>query len=252
MVFSDLFVSIMQIVTKPYFLVPMLILLIVSGAATVVNSWALERPFTDFVLYYDSVPTDNLVGVMLANYPIELTVMFVMGAVLSVIGMMGMLAIVRLAKGEKIVEAINDSVKDWKKALAITIIFWAAFLIGGVVFSAITMIGDLNLLLGQILALIFFIIVFVIIIKSVFAIPALSDKEAKKAIQESWKFTNKRFWGTVLIIILALLIAFIGNFAITQLGILLGGLLELPLAIIGEAFGTTYFIVAITNYFYQK
>ncbi len=252
MVVSNLFVSFLQIITKPWFLIPIIALLLIGGATSGLSLWALERPFTDFVLYYNTVPNDNLLGIMLANYPLELATYAVLGLVLSVIGMIAMISIARLAKGEKFVDAINDTAKEWKRAFAAALIFWLVFFIFAAIFSAIGEILQINELIGSILLVIFLIILFVIITKIIFTLPALTEKDLKKAVQESWKFSNKRFWGTIALVFLTMLISFFVIYLLTNLGATLGDTFEFPLALIAEAFGSTYFVVSITNYFYEK
>lgn len=252
MLFSNLFTTLLQILTKPKFFAPMIIVLLASGAITLLSGWTLERPTIDLVLYYDSIPQDNLLGVMLSNYPLEIATLLFFGLLMTFISAIGMFAIVRLTRGESFTDAVNDSVADWKKAAAITIILSLVSLIIGGLFSAALALTALSDILSQIIILILSIILFVIIIKVSFVIPALTEKEIKKAVQESWKFTDKRFWKTTILVVLSALIAFAGVLLITQLGIVLGEVFEIPLAILGEAFGTTYFIASITNYFYHK
>ncbi|MFA5930696.1 MAG: glycerophosphoryl diester phosphodiesterase membrane domain-containing protein [archaeon] len=252
MLFSNLFTTLLQILTKPKFFIPMIIVILASGAVTLLSGWALERPVIDLVLYYDSIPQDNLLGVMLANYPLEIATILFFGLLMTFISLIGLFSIARLAKGEKLVDAVNDSVADWKKSAAVTIIFSLAFVIFAGAFSVALMLSAISDIVSQIVSVILTIILFIVIIKVVFVIPALTEKEVKKAFQESWKFTDKRFWKTTLLVILTSVIAFVGILLITQLGIVLGEVFEIPFSIIGEAFGTTYFIASITNYFYHK
>ncbi|MFA5125880.1 MAG: hypothetical protein WC462_02670 [archaeon] len=252
MVLSDLFTSLMQILFRPWILLPMIIILLVSGAISITNSWALEGPLNDFVLYYDTIPNDNLLGVMLANYPLEIASMLVFGFILSIIGIIGMISVSRMIKGDGFIDAINDSVGDWKKAGALTIVLWLYFIIFGFAFSTAFALSSINEIISLIFVTIFLVSALVVLVKVAFIFPALIGREPKKAIQETWKFTDKKFWGTVALIISASFISLVGLVIISQIGVIVGGIFDVLLSIIGEAFGTTYFIAALTNYFYAK
>jgi len=252
MVLKDIFVSFVEVISKPWILIPMILVMIISAALSIVSTWLLEKPFLDFILYFDTIPGDNLLGTLLFNYPLELAGLAIIGIIMSTIGVIGIMSIVRMVQKEGLVDAINESAKEWVKALAISIIFWIAFLIISAIYMVATLATNINAIFGGIVILIFFVILFVILVKVVFTFPAMMEKDAKKSIQESWKFTNKRFWGTIALVLIAAIISFIVATLLSMAGLTLGGYFEIPLDIIGEAFGSTYFIAVITNYFYSK
>lgn len=252
MVLKDIFVSFVEVVTKPWILIPMIIVMIISTALSSLSTWVLEKPYLNFILYFDTLPTDNLLGTLLFNYPLEIIGLAVIGIIMSTIGVIGIMSIVRMVQKVGFIDSINESTKEWVKALAISIIFWIAFVIIAAVFTVVSLASDINAILGGIVITVFFIILFVILVKVVFTFPALMEKDAKKAIQESWKFTNKRFWGTLALVLISAIISFIVATVVSYIGITLGGYFEIPLDIIGETFASTYFIVVITNYFYSK
>jgi len=252
MVLKDIFVSFVEVVTKPWILIPMILVMIISTALSVASTWLLERPFLDFILYFESIPSGDLLGTLLFNYPLELIGMAIIGLIMSTIGVIGAMSIVRMVQKEGLVDAINESAKEWIKAFAISIIFWVAFLIIAAIFSVVTLAADLNVNLGTIISIVFFVILFVILVKVIFTFPAMVEKDAKKAIEESWKFTKKRFWATVVLVLISGVISFVVAALLSMAGVTLGGYFEIPLDIIGESFGSTYFIAVITNYFYSK
>ncbi len=252
MVLKDIFVSFIEVITKPWILIPMILVMVISAALSTISTWLLERPFLDFILYFDTIPGDNLLGTLLFNYPLELVGLAIIGIIMSTIGVIGIMSIVRMVQKEGFVDAINESTKEWVKGLAISIIFWIACLIVAAVYVVATLALDINSILGGIIIAIFFIILFIILIKVVFTFPAMMEKDAKKSIQESWKFTNKRFWGTLALVIISALISFVIAAIISMIGLTLGGYFEIPLDIIAESFASTYFIAVITNYFYSK
>ncbi|MFA6268496.1 MAG: hypothetical protein WCW13_05150 [archaeon] len=252
MLFSNLFTTLIQTITKPYFLIPMIIISLISGGINFSAGWVLERPTIDFVLYYDSLPSDNLLGILVSNYPTELAAMIVIGFIMSIIGFIALTSVARLTNKEKFVDAINDSIKEWKKSLALTVVCIAGLIIFGGAFSLAMSLTPISELLSNLIVLIIAIILFVVLIKITFLIPALIQKDFKKAFQETWKYTDKRFWKSVVLVLFTSIISVAGMIIISQIGAFAPAELEIIFFIIGEAFASTYFVASITNYFYSK
>ena len=252
MMFSNLFTTLLQVITKPYFLLPAIIVLLFSAGTSMITTSAIERPMIDFILYPDMIPSDNVFGIMLANYSPEIITVILSALLLSIVSIIAFMSVSRLSNGEKFVDAINESVADFMKAISLTIILIFAFLVAILLISAVLALSVLNSLISLILFAIALAIIFVVIVKVIFIIPALIENDAKKAIEETWKYTNKRFWRTIVLTLLSGAIGIAGTLIIIQIGIVLGSAFELPFSILGESFGSTYFIASITNYFYSK
>jgi len=252
MMFASLFATLMQVVTKPYFLLPAIIVLLFSAGTSMIANSALERPMIDFILYPDMLPSDSVFGILFTNYPFEIISIIACGILLSIVSIIAFMSISRLAMGEKFVEAINSSVADWKKAIALTIVIIFAFLIAIILISAVLALSIINPIISLILFIVALIVIIVVLVKIAFVIPALIESEAKQAIQETWKYTNKRFWKTIALVALSGVIGVVGTLILIQIGIFIGPAGELPFEILGESFGSTYFIASITNYFYAK
>jgi hypothetical protein len=252
MIFSNLFASLMQVIFKPKLVLPAIAVLLVSVALTAISGWALERPFADLVLYYDTIPQDNLLGLLIFNYPLEISSILVVGFVMVIATMIGMLSIARMAKKAGLVNAVNDSILEWRKCFSAAIVLYAYLIILLVFASFASWLSEINSVLSIIATIIIAVIAFVSIVKIIFIIPALIDKEIKKAIQESWKFTDKRFWRALIFTLIAAAIAWILWMILFQIGIFAGEAFELPLNALGESVALAYFTAAITNYFYSK
>jgi hypothetical protein len=252
MIFSNLFASLIQIIFKPKIVVPAIAVLLVSVALTAVNGWALERPFVDLVLYYDTIPQDNLIGLLLINYPMEIASILIIGFIMMVATIIGVLSIARMARKAGLVDAINDSVSEWKKSFAAAIVFYAYLIILLGLMSLASWLSEINALLSVIAVIVIAIIAFVSLVKVIFIVPALIDKEIKKAVQESWRFTNKGFWRGLVFTLLAAGIAWVLWMILFQIGIFAGEAFEIPMNALGESVALAYFIAAITNYFYSK
>lgn len=228
-------------------------MLIISTAITLLMSSILERPMIDIILYPDLFPSEAIMGVFLTEYPFEILLSIVMAFAMTTLGVVALSSTARIAQGEKLVKSINKSMKEIRKALGVAIVFWGALIFALFTLTMIGVVTGINDLIGFILFIIFLIIIFVILVKTVFVIPALSNKELKEAFKESWKFTQKRFWKALLFVLLSLLISAILGTIIYSIGLALSGtIVELVILAIGETITSLYFIVAITNYFYSK
>jgi len=250
-------ISLAEIVFKPYYLLPIIGVIIISTVLMALFGGILERPVTDLVLYFDEIPQDNLLGILLFSYPIEILEMLILSLFMSIVSLIGMISVSRMAKGEGLVNSVNQSISEWRKALGVVVIVWVVAIIFFAVASLITSVEAINGLIMIILYLALFVIASALLIKAIFVLPALTEeKETKKAIALGFDFTNRvgiiKFLSIIVFLGLAIAIALIGWILIYQVGIILGVAFEFPAMVIGEAFGTAFFVTAITNYFYSK
>jgi hypothetical protein len=252
MIFSSLFSAFLQTISKPWRLLPAVIVSLFSAIIINFIGWTVGRPFLDMFVYYDSVPAENVLGYILYNYPLEIIVLIIAGFAVTLVSIIGMVSIARMANRQGMIDAVNDSVMEWKKSLGATIVFYCAFLLFMFALFISLWLSEINDLLGSLAMILVFIVSFICAVKIIFAVPVLQEEKTKKAFQVSWKFTNKHFWGAILLFCLALVISSFGWLLLEQLGIMLGEVLEILLIIIGEAFAFTYLISSITNYFYSK
>lgn len=252
MIGSSLFSSVMQLVFKPVILIPAFIMLIASIAVSSISGAILDRHISDFLVYSINTPQDNLVGILLFNYPLELLGMIVIGSIMLIIGSIMMIATARIAKGDGLIEALNESAIEINKSIGLMLVFWAAAVIISAAFAVSAFIGGVNDTLGLIVNIIFIIIIFVAFVKLVFTIPALSGKDLKKALGESWKFTSERFWKSVLLIVLAVIISTVIAVILNMIGPYLGEVGDLVFSFVGDSVAFAFFVAVITNYFYSK
>ncbi len=250
-------ITLAEVLFKPYYLLPVIGVIIISAVLMALAGGILERPVTDLVLYFDQIPQDNILGMILFNYPIEFFSMIIISLFMSIVSLIGMVSVSRMAKGDKFIDSINQTLLDWKQIIGVIVIVWviaALFFIAG---NLINMLGAINEIIMLLLFIALSIIAVSVLIKAIFIIPALTEeKETKKAIALGFDFTNRigvvRFLSLLVFLLIAIFVASFGWALIYQLGIILGGIFEIPSMIIGEAFGTAFFVSAVTNYFYKK
>jgi hypothetical protein len=154
-------------------------------------------------------------------------------------------------------KAINESIADWRKALGITVIFFVVAALFAIALNLMILISTIVDWLGIVLFIGVLLVALILIIKSVFILPALTEEETtKKAIVLGLEFTNRigiiKFGVLLIFLAIAAIIAITGTVLITQVGIILGDMFYTPAIILAESFATTFFVCAITNYFYSN
>jgi len=252
MIISNIITTFIQVIFRPQIILPILAFLIAGEALLTVTGVMIDKTVMDFYLYEGTLPSENLVGYFLFTYPLEFISMIVLATIMMIISTMAMICVTKMAKGESLIDSINESVLEVKKSTGIAVLFWSGLVIAAFAWSLISSVASLNSALGTFLGLIFLLLLGFILIKLVFVFPALAENDLKKAFKKSWEFTENKFWKALLFIIIALFIsASIANL-LAYAGFLMGELPEMVFTIIAQAFNVCFFTAAITNYFYSK
>jgi hypothetical protein len=252
MILSNIVSTILQVISRPQILLPVIGFLIACEALLLVTGIMIDRPVIDLYLYADSIPNDNLIGYFLFTYPVEVIFALILSALMLVLSTVSMFSVARMAKNESLIEAINDSMLEAQKAIGLAVLIGCALVIGGFALSLISSLAQINSEIGTLFALILLVLVFVVIVKTIFVIPALVENDLKKAFKKSWQFTDKRFWKTIVYVVIAFAISASVGSLLGYAGFLLGEIPEVILTILGQAFNIAFFTAAITNYFYSK
>lgn len=249
---SSIFSALMQIVFKPQIIFPIIVLILASAAASEVGGFMLDKPLNDLLIYSGSAQPSSPIGLFLLNYPLELLELFVLGSVMFAIGIIAFMSVSRMANEEGFFESINKSVLEGSKTIGLVILLWAIFVVAAGAFTLASAISSLESTIGLVVSIIFAIIIFIAFVKLIFVFPALIKNDLKSALQASWKFTDKKFWGSLALIIIAGFIAFVIGLILTQIGIMIGDIWDPILSSLGDVIGISFFIAAVTNYFYSK
>ena len=252
MVFGSVGKAFSDMIKKPVVLLPMLIVTLAANILIFFTSWVLERPLTDIFLYYDSFAGADLLQVAIMNYPLEIATMILTGIVVAVITVVALLSIARVAKGAGFMEAVNDSIREWKKSLALVIFL---LVVGIILFAVVNVVGyasALNEWLGLIAIIIFGIILLIAAVKLIFFIPALVKENPKEALKLSWEFTNDKFWKSLLLIIIILIVFFVVKYLLGELSALTDFVADDILMILSDTITMTFAGLAVSHYFYSK
>jgi hypothetical protein len=260
MILSSIKKAAFKILFNPLTLIPVILVIIFSYFAAGLMSWAIERPLIDFILYYETYAESNLLFVVLTQYPLEILTMFVVGMINLVVTSIALLSVARIVKGDGIVDAINDSVLEWKKATALAFFLIITFFVGIVAFlllgAIFNFISDLIPQSGGILVIVAFpiimaIIYAIIILKLIFVIPALVKENVKKAFVKSWQFTDGKLLSTIIFIALCVIIVYILMLLAENAALLMGESYEPLILSIGDIIATTFFGLAVSYYYYD-
>jgi hypothetical protein len=197
--------------------------------------------------------------ILITQYSIEIILTILIALIGLTLLIIGIFSITRTAKKESIIDAIDNSIKDWKKAFSLAfyagVIFFLWIVGMFLVVNIIQLIESIITPLQGILMLFLFpIILFgglaLILTKTIFVIPAIIEMNLKKAIQESWSFTNKKFWNVFLFIIIIMIITSIIGFIGIILTQIIGVEFEMVITYAADIISSTFFVLAIAYYYY--
>ena len=229
--------------------------------AELLSNWVLQRPIADMFLYPNAFSATNLLQMMLTRYPLELTTMLISGVIMIFVSVVVFISITKFASGKSVIEAINESVIEAKKSIGLTIFVIVAGFLAIIALFAITWIFEQLLLIlgtsliGDFVGLILYPIVALILIilfltKLSFILPALVADDVRHAVQKSWEFTNTNFWQSFVFIIINLIIVYIILQIFSFIGLAIGDF-DFISSIIGTAIAITFFILAISYYYFS-
>ncbi len=219
----------------------------------------IDKPLTDFILNYEVLVESNILFIILTQYPIELLLTLGLGLISMTVLVIMIFSIARFAKKESIMDAINTSISEWKKALTLGFYGIVVLFVGTVLMFIIGYLFEIieaiiTPLQGILSLIVFPIILFggmaLILTKTIFVLPAIIDTNLKKAIQESWTFTNKKFWKALLLIIILLIASLIIGLIGEMITAMVGADFEMILLYASDIIASTLFVLAISYYYY--
>jgi len=253
LIFGSLFSAIKDTLLKPWNLSPMLIVALASIALSNLTSWTLEKPLGDMILYPEVFSTSDLYVIAFNNYLPEMLVLFATGAVVTILSVISMLALARVAKGDSLIDALNDSASELGKSTALVVVLTVVSIILFGVMGAVISVADINFTLAFILMGILGVLILIIGAKVAYTIPALvKAKNVKLAIEESWEFTNERFLSSLVFLIAIAVIVILIAMIIGQIDLFTGESFFLPLFIMNQTISGTFIALALGHYYNAK
>ena len=253
MIFRALKESTKTLILRPYILLPMLIVSIISYLFIEATTGLFERYFTDLLLYGDIISEFDPIIFIISNYPIELILLLISGIIMIFVSVLAIIMIAKFCNGKGFVESINSTVMEWTRSLGLVIFGAIIFFLLFAVLFAVTGILDWlnNITAGTLGPLIYYIILPIVLlflvllfaVKLAFIIPIFADGEKiRESIQKSWGTTDK----TSLNVLAFILILVIITFLISQLFLFLSlNIIELEIVLLsaGEIISTTFFVL---------
>lgn len=258
MIFKALNDTLGKIIFNPLTLLPLTALTIFGIFISDIIFSINDRLISDLILNYEIFEESNFLFILITQYPIEIILSLIIALIGFTLVLIAVFSIIRSTK-ESVIDAIDESIKDWKKAIAL------AFYVGLVFFLwTIGMFLTINILQfiestitplkGILMLFVFPIILYgslaLILTKTIFVIVTILEMNLKKAIQESWSFTNKKFWNVFFFIIVLMIITAIIGFIGTIVTQIIGAEFEIIINYALEIISSTFFILAIAYYYY--
>ena len=262
MIFRALKESTKTLVLRPYILLPMLIVSIISYLIIEATAGLFERYFTDLLLYGDVVSQFDPLFFIITNYPIELILLLISGIIMLLVTVSAFIMISKFSNNKSFAESINSTVMEWKRNLGLVIFGAIVLFLFFIIWFVVTGVLDWfnNITTGVLGPIIYYIIIPIVTlvlvvlfaVKLAFVIPAFAnDEKVKNAIQKSWEVTNNSFWNALAFILILVIITYL----ISQLFLFLSlNILELEIVLLsaGEIISATFFALGISYYYYVR
>ncbi|MDD3160094.1 MAG: hypothetical protein PHQ98_03940, partial [Candidatus ainarchaeum sp.] len=256
---SELVRTLKQMV-NPFVYLPMIVVAIVAIFLEAITNNYLNDMLMDLALYSEFVTID-IVAILFTYWPTIL--ILICASIISFFTIIvASIIVARIAKGQGILKAVNDSMMEFSKsfyaAIYILVILFLFVIVGGTLNVGLDFIYSLapseqllNLISLVIAPLLFFVLGLAILIKTIFTIPALTEGNIKEAIGKSFSFTNNKLIKSIVFMGLVVIVYSIINYIALLLSSLVtvGGLDLLTYSII-EIIGNTFFVLAISNYYF--
>ena len=260
MIISAVVNSFKTIVSKPILFIPILISILFGKVLAQATVWAWI-PIADIFTMWGSSTENPFLALIISN-PIEIGAILVSAIIGLTVSVIALDFLARIVNEQKFMEAVNDAVVDWKKALAIAITFSLATIVFMALGIFIVELGAINELISFILLIALYLVTFFAIIKMVFVFPAMTEeKKAKEAMQKSWRFlTDYGAFGKALafiilvsaIIILIDLVTLTIATALLQAGITDEIIIDNIIPVLEDMVITSFAGVAIASYYFNK
>lgn len=258
---SELVRTLKQMV-NPFVYLPMIVVAIVAIFLEAITNNYLNDMLMDLALYSEFVTID-IVAILFTYWPTIL--ILICASIISFFTIIvASIIVARIAKGQGILKAVNDSMMEFSKsfyaAIYILVILFLFVIVGGTLNVGLDFIYSLapseqllNLISLVIAPLLFFVLGLAILIKTIFTIPALTEGNIKEAIGKSFSFTNNKLIKSIVFMGLVVIVYSIINYIALLLSSLVtvGGLDLLTYSII-EIIGNTFFVLAISNYYFVE
>jgi hypothetical protein len=247
---------------NPLIYTPMVFVMIVLLIVQTITNDFLENLFIEFLINEDILVSSPL-AILLNNIPAILIILASFFVILYAT-ILGALVLVRVAKEKDLITSINDTVLDFFKGLGVSFYFMISLVIfivfGFLIISGLEIIYNLiqDALINYIISFfilppILFLIATVILIKTIFVLPALIDNNLRESISKAFLFTNGRLIKTTIFLISLLVIyLIIQNIMYELIKFLPAPQLNFYILIFSEIFLNTMFFLAISNYYFNE
>ena len=249
------------LIFKPFILIPMIIISIVSYLLIEATSGLLENYLNDIFLYGETLMEIDPFSYILGTYPGEVILLLLAGIVMLFASAIAFISIAKFCNKKSFAESINSSIMEWKRTIGF-VIFWiiVGFLFFAIWFGIVSVLdwinnatgGALSILINALFIIVSIILAVIFTIKLAFVLPAFAEGEnLRNAIQKSWDVTKNSFWNALAFIVIILVIVYLINYIFLELSLIFVDI-EVLLLSIGEIISTTFFALGISYYYYKR
>jgi len=195
-----------EISKKPLAIIPALIVLFIIGLIF----WLVSDSFVEII--FNTVFLEDIPDSTLAELPFHLFSLYALDfIILGIWALVSALLVTALgfyyaaiAKGSGITESIGKTIEQAKNITSVFALFLVLAVFFAILFWIFLILGTINLWLFIVPEIIITIAAVFITVKIAFTIPIIEveNTSLKKALEKSWKTTDKKFWLTLAFLII--------------------------------------------------
>lgn len=261
MILNSIEKSIKKMIFNPIILLPALILSILVFLLENYIGFILERTLADIFLFGEELVGENFIFLILTMYPIEIAILIFMGFVMITFTTITWAIYSRISNSKGFIDAVNESILDYKKAITISIFLYLA---GFVFFSALIIltiiVNTFGIFLGEmifgfisiiIMPIILFGLMLFFLTKIIFIFCTITKLKGKEIIAKSFEFSNKKMISTTLIVFIAFFAYYLISVVFSYIGLFFIDA-ELVFEVIGQTIGFSFLALTISHFYFLK
>lgn len=253
--------SLKQMIFNPVVLLPALILSILVFVLENYIGFVLERALADIFLFGEELIGENFLFLLFTMYPFEIVILIFMGFVMITFTTITWSIYSRVSNSKKFIEAVNESILDYKKAISVSIFFYLA----GFVFFALLIIltiivNTFGIFLGEmifgfisivIMPLLLLVLMLLFLTKVIFIFCTIIESNGKEIIQKSFDFSNKKIVSSIFIVFLTFFSYYLITVVFSYIGLYFIDA-ELVFEVIGQTIGFSFLALTISHFYFLQ
>jgi hypothetical protein len=249
-----------SVIFNPFTLIPFFIISMLSVFVGNYINIVLEEFLLDFFFFGTEIVNSNFGFILLTQYPIEILTILIAGVIMVALSIVAFASLSRYASGTSLVEAVNESVLDFKNALITSINLYIISFIAVALIFLITIIGSFTIIFGELFAsfinlyivpLVILVLIIFLSVKLIFIFATITEEKGKNVFVKSVEFSNDKTLSIIgLIILVGIIYLIISGIFVYISSILID--FELIISIISETITNTFLALSIAYYYFLQ